>query len=1097
MSSTLPLFWDLASLDVKKRESSALSLITELNQCQQTYEVEHASDWSQWLAQEDTVERLEVLCAKDVLYALRRLIRGLPSPRQGARQGFALALTELLSMLHFLSVKTLTSMMLKEMATNSQMSGQEERDMLFGRIFGFMSIAKSTALSRTSTTDEDFSLIVSHLIDYGQQKPFLREVAHQVLVALLPHLVVRPNGTQLVQSVAEQVLAQGLVTPDALMWLLVVEQLASTHNSVPIKKIRALTPDWSSPYLHADNMPRLAILMRESSIADDSISTDLYSVWHPQLHSVWPHLLPWKLFEARWQTLVDHGLFGDGSSHERKYWGFLLMQQAVCNLPTPAITSLFSKRLVQSLTTHLASSDRYLHQCVLSTSRDNTKCTVILQALISHVNVNQPAASKAIDQLTRELDVQGALTYTTYLLERFAQPPVINDKMTLDDKDHLMLMTKSSKLRDDDTIMTLIEDMLMLHGYLEPQEGADSAFIKQTGGVLATPLTDEVRVLCRQKLTRLLISQLLVSSTDTVPRIVTAAQRFNKLLQGEDYAFASDIDEDADRMVLVERVIDQMKSIEKRIKKNKDTAQDAKMRAFEALLGHFVFESICHPLEEESPLVDDMITCFTRLYPEKSKQKESSKKKSKNKNKDEAQPEEMDEPSPIDVFIDGLLSILARPPAPLRDLVKYVFTAFADQVTMHSLHIMLKALQNEDNEDNDEAVEEADEEEEGEDNEAMDEEDDSEDEDDSDISYDSEDNDEKFTLTKEQIHSDLESLGDDDMEPFDRALESMFKEKKAAKNEKKHMTEATLQFKLRIMDLIEIVIRKQSSSALLMELMLPLLSIAQPTNTKSIDAATETLARRATVILGDRLAKLKSPMTGLDTEDDTVDIAKTILFMTTKATASGSFSSLCGRLVAQIVRSLLASDSADAKKQLAKIIQHYSVMLDRFCSDRHTRIMPDLFMELMRRYPVAGWLLVTDRLAHHIEMGDSIKAFRHRQLYAMLTTLIQSTPKGNELAEQHLIKAVPCLQSAFLKDLDHLLAELNSDNGKLGVKTLGVQAKIWIRCLQAFIRRSQSISNDNSVKSLWSTEPWISKLQPLVDQLPGQAMKPLVQQLEK
>jgi DNA polymerase phi len=105
MSSTLPLFWDLASLDVEKRESSALSLITELNQFQKAYEVEHASDWSQWLAREDNVERLEVLCAKDVLYALRRLIRGLPSPRQGARQGFALALTEV-SILLFYSCDT-------------------------------------------------------------------------------------------------------------------------------------------------------------------------------------------------------------------------------------------------------------------------------------------------------------------------------------------------------------------------------------------------------------------------------------------------------------------------------------------------------------------------------------------------------------------------------------------------------------------------------------------------------------------------------------------------------------------------------------------------------------------------------------------------------------------------------------------------------------------------------------------------------------------------------------------------------------------------------------------------------------------------------
>jgi hypothetical protein len=62
---------------------------------------------------------------------------------------------------------------------------------------------------------------------------------------------------------------------------------------------------------------------------------------------------------------------------------------------------------------------------VAASQQNNTKCAVILQTLIRHVNVNQPAASRAIDQLTRELDVQAALNYTKYLFERFAQPPMI------------------------------------------------------------------------------------------------------------------------------------------------------------------------------------------------------------------------------------------------------------------------------------------------------------------------------------------------------------------------------------------------------------------------------------------------------------------------------------------------------------------------------------------------------------------------------------------------------------------------------------------------------------------------------------------------
>jgi hypothetical protein len=56
-----------------------------------------------------------------------------------------------------------------------------------------------------------------------------------------------------------------------------------------------------------------------------------------------------------------------------------------------------------------------------------------------------------------------------------------------------------------------------------------------------------------------------LSATDTVPRVVIAAQRFNKLLQGEDYAFAPDIDEDAERIALVKRVMNQIKLIEKRV----------------------------------------------------------------------------------------------------------------------------------------------------------------------------------------------------------------------------------------------------------------------------------------------------------------------------------------------------------------------------------------------------------------------------------------------------------------------------------------------------------------------------------------------------
>ncbi|KAI9592386.1 DNA polymerase phi-domain-containing protein [Syncephalis fuscata] len=1100
MSNTLPLFWDLASLDVTKRESSALSLITELKKRQQEHQSANTSDWSQWLEQEDTVERLELLCAKDVLYALKRLVRGLPSPRQGARQGFSLTLTELLSMLDFLTVETLMNMILKETATNAQM----KRDMLFGRIFGFMSIAQSTALSRDTTKDSDILLMVTSLIEYGRQKPFLREVAHQVLIALLPAIYDHSQKDNILIIVANQVLKDGITTPDALAFALALEQLDSINTYMP--RIRLLSPEWDTPYLHANNLVHLGPLMRESASGEQ---TELHSVWHPQLHSVWSKLLPQafattskpiftedrEVFLTRWRVLVDNGLFGEGTSHERKYWGFLLMQKALIGLPATVITDIFSRNIMNSLIVHLSSTDRYLHQCVLTTikamttasQQDNEKCIKILLPLVKRIKVNQTITGKTIDQLTRELEGKDALTYTKYLLKRFAQPPMISERMAQDDMDHvasldrqwileqLILMTKSSKIRDDDNVMSLIEDALMLHGYLEPQEGIDLTFVERIGGSLKPRLLDDTRILCRQKLINIFVNHLIIASTDNAPRVVKACQRFNRLLQGEDYALASDINDDAERVALTERTTEQLKVLEKQIKKNKDDIQLPKLRAFEGLFGYFTFEALTYPLEEETPLIEDLITCYERLYPVKSKKTASKNKKDKKKKKDEE--DEEDEPEPIDVLIDGILSLLARPAAALRDLVKYVFSAFKE----------------EDNEEEEQAIDED-----------VDMDDSDEDSDDSDISYDSANDDTCNTITRDQIRkafeaqeddSDLESLGDDDMAPFDRALEAMFKEKKAAKQEKKKMTEATIQFRLRVIDLIEIFIRKQSSNPLCVELMVPLLTIAQSAPTKAISSNTTTdavLSRRVTTMINQRLCKLKEPIAGLtDDLEATAQVVKTILKMARTTTADASFSSLCSLLCTQIVRSLIASSSPDdIVRVLTPIMQYYNEALDRFCTEKRTRITPDLFGQLIRRYPLAGWQLI-DRLAHHLEIGDTAKSFRQQQLYTLLTTLIQSTPKGQAMCEEQLLMAVPRLQTAFLNDLERMSTELNGD--ALRQKSLVNRIKTWSRCLIDLIRRSRAISTASP--SLWSANPWMDQLQPFVNQLPGQAVKSMVAQL--
>ena len=84
--SSLALYWELASIDPAVRIKSAEALMKTLLQ----FQAGHSSN----LQEISSVAELDVACAPDVAYGLKRLLRGLPSSREGARQGFSMALSE-------------------------------------------------------------------------------------------------------------------------------------------------------------------------------------------------------------------------------------------------------------------------------------------------------------------------------------------------------------------------------------------------------------------------------------------------------------------------------------------------------------------------------------------------------------------------------------------------------------------------------------------------------------------------------------------------------------------------------------------------------------------------------------------------------------------------------------------------------------------------------------------------------------------------------------------------------------------------------------------------------------------------------------------
>lgn len=100
MSTTLPLFWNLSSNSKKERIDASVKLVSALEKFQADFEPQEPPDSTSEDEvdvpphEHSKVDDLGALNAQDVSYSIRRLVRGLGSPRESSRLGFAVALTE-------------------------------------------------------------------------------------------------------------------------------------------------------------------------------------------------------------------------------------------------------------------------------------------------------------------------------------------------------------------------------------------------------------------------------------------------------------------------------------------------------------------------------------------------------------------------------------------------------------------------------------------------------------------------------------------------------------------------------------------------------------------------------------------------------------------------------------------------------------------------------------------------------------------------------------------------------------------------------------------------------------------------------------------
>ncbi|KAI9446728.1 DNA polymerase phi-domain-containing protein [Lactarius indigo] len=569
MSTILPLFWDLSSSDKKKRLDTSAKLVATLQKLQATFanesaELDESSGESfavdgtpRDYSAEDVVEHnitLDVLNSPDVAYSIRRLLRGLASPRESSRLGFAVALTELLSRVSTVSCAQILALVLDASRTTGNQTGQEERDLLFARLFGLASIVHSGLLIRTHpslpqshsapSTPESCEAVLNALCTLACAKSWLAEAAYWVVGSALVLLAAArdedvPWREKVVlalleeefgeaSSVEERAAKSGVVwTPEKIALALRAQRLWPEREH-EWRWIWAPTFKRGNIF-HRANLVTLARILRETGFEGEGDNTVVRipgREWRPQVHHIWDELLdqilplessgysPKGSFPEFFRIVVDESLFSVSASNERKYWGFAIFKKALPRVKATDLPMLFTKNFMRTWINHLSHPDRYLHSFAKQIATDihsivqkdpSLGFAFVLQLTGIHGNqqFDKLTRTKTVESILAMTNTEGINDYITHILGQmdgtssFAKSEVepINAHRSWI-VDQFAALIRNGAIPKDDGWVQQILDWLAVHGIFVIKRSLNNPICT----VPSPPFTDDLRRQCRERL---------------------------------------------------------------------------------------------------------------------------------------------------------------------------------------------------------------------------------------------------------------------------------------------------------------------------------------------------------------------------------------------------------------------------------------------------------------------------------------------------------------------------------------------------------------------------------------------------------------------
>ena len=443
----------------------------------------------------------------------RRLFRGLASGRNAARLGFSMVISNILRNLFApkkladekylgLTFERIVGFLTEATTPAGNIPGQEVKDHYFGQVFGLFAFVQSNVLFEPSRR---WKTVLELLLKLARDKVWLRSLCGWTIIHALPQM-----DEKEAESTLSKMTDAGLAhTPEGVAcWMVAMDEF----SKLDVKP-------WRHHPLSTKTLSNLARVLKERPQGDGMDGIDggktKQANWTPQLHFVWDLILKHYLadgvkpseFEQFWSTVMDESLFSQSASDGQKFTGFSVFQKVLVALIEhhDKLRCLFSKNFMRCLMNQAAKEDRYLHRAAMKALRaienavaaNPSVLPVILEGLVGKngaYGFDSRTNTKTVDKLFQNLDdsnATGALKVVRKPFDKLKQEDEAAAKLILrtyvDYMSKFLSAPNQSDSADESMVGSPLQELAQL-AYGRPEH------------VPSGLLTDQIQELCRSRL---------------------------------------------------------------------------------------------------------------------------------------------------------------------------------------------------------------------------------------------------------------------------------------------------------------------------------------------------------------------------------------------------------------------------------------------------------------------------------------------------------------------------------------------------------------------------------------------------------------------